>query len=1454
MPGTISGDRMFNQPGAAFLENKGQWDSRVKFMARQDGLDYWVTNDGLTLDFHRYSMGATSSTRGFMDGGAEQTRSDVGRDGHVIRYKFLGQRPNAQAKGLEASGAPVNFFIGGPENHVLGARFYKEAYIQNLYAGVSMRNYMVNDTFRYDLVLEPGVDPSTIAFQVLGANSVKLDGPDLVIKMDDAEIRNTKLFAFQPVGNSLRSVPAKFKLNGNVVSFEVTGYDSRLPLIIDPLVYGTYLGSQAIPFTSTGFEQINGATADSQGNLYMTGRTTSITFPVTDGPYGFNVQGTDCFLIRLEADAYTMDYAAFIGGSGTDTGRGIGFSEQTGALWIGGYTSSNNFPGATNAFTGPGADYFLTKFTIGVDSSVTPNFSLYFNGAGNQAITNPPLAPTANNPADAWSDLAVGTDGSVVIGGNAPNGTLLGNGFAPYLVGGGGGGNDGFLAWFNADGSERVRVLVGGTGNDFMGRFDLDQDNNLVVNGTVAFGGNQDTATAANPVFPTTPGVFANGRLLRNNDAYIVKLNSSGVTQFSALLGGNDFDGGIASCFDPLGNIYVLGQTSSFDFPRTPGVYDQVFTNGEAYVTKISPNGSSIVYSTAMRHAGRVIPRHIDADERGVAVIAGDVSFIHPGNPNPTNTQPGSIPVTADAIDGAYNGGAENVSSFNGPADPMNPAGYPSSMEGFIQFLNSSGSNVLYADYIGENSDDVVADVFIDGVGATWVVGNTTPVSGFAGEAPVSSGIGNYLTGNAFKSVGPSATDGYAIKLRVQLPILNSVSFNPTAIAGGLGASSTATITLREAAPVGGVNLTAELSNASATTFVSGGTSTTTNLFIPEGATATTVTVFSNAVNQQTTSDLRVTLDNDFIVARLTINPWLDEFTVTPSTVVGGNQLTARVRLFQAANQDIRVNLITDRPDLVNLPNPPEMIVPNGATTATIFLSTNGVTSTQNGSVTASLLGVAKAAPITLTRAQLSTLSFTPDRVNGGETSTMTISLNGKAGAARTIDLTEIAGTTGMLVEGVAMPTQVTIPAQASQAQFEVTAPVPASSSFTTVQATEGVNSVTGTLFIDAIDIDSIDIQPSTDVASGTTLTGQVRLTRPAGPSGFTVNLSHTNPAAGTLSQTTVEVAPGEQLSEEFTFEAAIVASDETTDIEASRPGFTTRSVTIIVRAISLTLDVTPDVVTGGLANATGTVTLSTPAGPTGITINLSSSAPAAASVPANIFIAAGATTGQFTITTAKVSANVLATISAIGSASVTATDTLLVRAPSLISFDIDPAVVVGGESSFGTVTLETAAPAGGVEVSLSANPGGIVNIPATVTVPEGQTQVTFEIGTVGILVDTDVMITASTENSVVSAFLTVLSPTIIELSFSPGRVTGGNTVTGTVRIDQPAPAGGLTINIDSEDPTYAQASVNLVTIPAGQTSATFTVSTVKVSREIAAGFTAFTASSGRGGYLFIKP
>jgi len=204
---------------------------------------------------------------------------------------------------------------------------------------------------------------------------------------------------------------------------------------------------------------------------------------------------------------------------------------------------------------------------------------------------------------------------------------------------------------------------------------------------------------------------------------------------------------------------------------------------------------------------------------------------------------------------------------------------------------------------------------------------------------------------------------------------------------------------------------------------------------------------------------MRVVLDNDFKIARVTVNPWLDDFSVSPATLVGGNQVTARVRLFQAAISDTSVTLTTSRPDLVTLPAPAEIIVPAGATTATVPLNTNGVDVDSSGIISGSLLGVTKDASFTLTPARLSGLIFNPGRVQSGEVSNMTVQFDGKTGVARTVNLTQGAGAAGILINGNPLPTTVTIPAQTSSVTVPALAPfVPASTS-TTVIATQGPDS-----------------------------------------------------------------------------------------------------------------------------------------------------------------------------------------------------------------------------------------------------------------------------------------------------------------------------------------------------------------------------------------------------------
>lgn len=108
--------------------------------------------------------------------------------------------------------------------------------------------------------------------------------------------------------------------------------------------------------------------------------------------------------------------------------------------------------------------------------------------------------------------------------------------------------------------------------------------------------------------FPTTPGSFSttyrgiNG----NGEAFVAKLNPSGAALlYSTYLGGSNGDGGQGIAVDGAGDAYVTGYTGSSDFPTTPGAFSRTYrgTNSgyEAFVAKLNPAGSALLYSTYLR-------------------------------------------------------------------------------------------------------------------------------------------------------------------------------------------------------------------------------------------------------------------------------------------------------------------------------------------------------------------------------------------------------------------------------------------------------------------------------------------------------------------------------------------------------------------------------------------------------------------------------------------------------------------------------------------------------------------------------------------------------------------------------------------------------------------------------------------------------------------------------------
>ncbi|MCP9494831.1 MAG: hypothetical protein MSG64_10295 [Pyrinomonadaceae bacterium MAG19_C2-C3] len=162
----------------------------------------------------------------------------------------------------------------------------------------------------------------------------------------------------------------------------------------------------------------------------------------------------------------------------------------------------------------------------------------------------------------------------------------------------------------------------------------------------------------------------------------------------------------------------------------------------------------------------------------------------------------------------------------------------------------------------------------------------------------------------------------------------------------------------------------------------------------------------------------------------------------------------------------------------------------------------------------------------------------------------------------------------------------------------------------------------------------------------------------------------------------------------------------------------------------------------------------------------------------------------------------------------------------SLASLTLNPSTVNGGQPSTGTVTLVNPAPLGGATVNLSSGDTNIATVPASVTIPQGATSGTFTVSTPLRQTDTAVNISASYAGETKVASLIVLAPQVLSsLALNPSTVTGGQTSTGTVTLFNPAPSGGLTVNLSSSDTAVATVPSTLA-IPQGATSGTFTVQT----------------------------
>lgn len=1285
--------------GPEFVENKGQWDAQARFYSGLPGMDIWVTADGVVYNVYRER---TVQYHEPIQGLAIRIPQvpTVVRDGQVIGMRFEGANTASTASGIGRKNGVYNYIRR--EYTVTDVNRYDEAFVRDLYPGIDARIYTDQGRSRYDLIVRPGADPSTIRSTFPGSDSVRVvSNTKLAIGTRFGDLTIDGLFVYQEIAGKRKQVSARFVKVGDAIGYEVGNYDRTKPLIIDPFVYSTLLGT-------IGDDVGMDVAADNLGYAYITGTTVAPAFPTTFGAFDEFIAGRDAFVTKFTTDAVELVWSTFLGGANAETGTAIALDDD-GNVYVCGDTNSINYPttlgvvqpnnamGARpmDAFYTP-TDAFVTKLNPTGSALV---WSTYLGGPEstwqwNRPDTGPVIDGPIVNPAvsEGALDIKVDKNGLATIVGftrstgfpvtlgalepvfdgpfQAPPDLLNPFGINP--------GQDGFITKLNANATGYVfSTYMGGRENDIVTGSAIDADGNIFVCGITASTGGPLTPG----VFITTEGAF--DRTIVGQDAFVLRIDPLGLTRvYSTVLGGNDNDGAIGIDVDPTGDAFVTGTTFSTNYPTTIGAYDRQYNNSsDMFLSRLFRDGSRLIYSTLCGTAGGNFPNAIAVDDTGVAYIGGVSIF-------------GGIPTTPDAIDTTFNGPPPPFDWFNG--------------DGFILVFNDSGSGLLYGTYIGGEEGDEIMGLALDPSRSLYAAGWTNSwTEGQKNAFPTTTGAFRefMINDRPPPNAPPKAwRDAFLIKLHIRVPIvMETFVFTPREVAGTQ--SSTGTITLSGPASPGGATVSLRTTHPEIVSIPE-------EVFIPEGDTQVTFTAETTAVLETFTTTVTASFEARILNAPLIVAPYLSALTVSNINVVGGNSITGRVTLFQEAPAGgAEVALFSGEPSIVQMPD--TVLVPEGATTAIFNIQTQGVPILTQVQLTALYLGMARSQVINVLPAGFNQLQFNPTRVTGGETARARVVLSGAVPVNTTLTITRISGPLN-----VTFPPTVVVPAGQNFVEFDVgTGFVPASTTLRLQAAGAGGN-IQGSLGIDHTQLLSVVLIPN-DVIGGAIVSGRVNLTRPAAPSGMNVVLTNSNPVAGTIDRATVFVPPGSTTSQTFFIQTNTVEETQTMTVTASKPGYISRQAVLLVRepTLGLQLSITPPAVTGGF-DSMGVVSINAPR-PDDITFDITSSNPNA-QVPAEVTIFAGATEATFPITTTLVATDQTAMIT-VRRGTQSASAPLQILAPGLASLTLTPNVVNPGQTSNAFLTLDQVAPIGGLRVLISSSIPSLVQHPASITIPGGR-------------------------------------------------------------------------------------------------------------------------------------
>jgi len=698
----------FGKLPLSFEANDGQVDRQVKFFSRGSGYNLFLTSNEAVLSLSK----SDKQSRHQAAASRKAAKSHLVRERAVVRMKLVGGNPAPQVRGLDELSAKTNYFIGADPSKWRSVSNFAKVEYKNVYPGIDLVYYGNQRQLEYDFVIAPGADPGAIKLAFAGTERLRIDGEGaLALRTAGGELCMRKPVVYQEVNGGRKIVEGNYALSGaREVRFEVADYDPSRPLVIDPVLsYSTYIGgggadlAEDIAVDSSGNAYITGTVypaafsypivnayqtvgdgnydafvtkinpagnvllystylggnrldngwsiaADSSGNAYVTGSTSSWNFPTKNAYQAAKQDGSDflsdCFVTKLNTNlsgAASLIYSTYLGGFSNETGYGIA-ADSSGYAYVTGSTISSNFP-TLNAFQGfqSREDAFVTKLNTNASGTASLLYSTFLGGVGESFFDGD----------ECGNAIASDSSGNVYVTGyttsnNFPTKNAYQSNHFAY--------QDVFVTKLNTNASGAASLLYSTylSGYHYLlygkGEGGVEAGYGIAADasGIAYVTGYTDT-----PNFPTK-NAYQPTHMGGALDVFVTKLdtNACGANSllYSTFLGGtapyNNSEIGYGIAADSLGNAYVTGFTLSTDFPAKNSLYPHRGGNcgiepcADVFVTKLNTNvagAAGLVYSTFIGGSHDDRGFGIAIDSSGNAYVTGrtDSTNFPANNPDP---------------------------------------------------------------------------------------------------------------------------------------------------------------------------------------------------------------------------------------------------------------------------------------------------------------------------------------------------------------------------------------------------------------------------------------------------------------------------------------------------------------------------------------------------------------------------------------------------------------------------------------------------------------------------------------------------------------------------------------------------------------------------------------------------------------------------------------------------